>query len=83
MDVQRPAGRKQHTAVTPPSSTPPSNDARMLPLRAAATYLGATVWFMRTLVWRREIPHLVFGKRIVFDRADLDRYVDSQKVCAA
>jgi len=78
------APRKQPltSAALPPSATP-SIEPRMLTVKHAAAYLGATVWFVRSLAWSRKVPHSVFGKRIVFDRADLDRYVDSQKVCAA
>ncbi len=56
---------------------------RMLNVRAAAEYLGATVWFLRTLAWEKKIPHAIFGNRLLFDKADLDRYVESQKVVAA
>ena len=58
-----------------------SIEPRLLTVRQAAAYLGATVWFVRTLAWSRNIPHLILGKRMVFDKADLDRYVDSLKVC--
>lgn len=35
---------------------------------------------MRTLVWERKLPHLRVGRRILFDRVDLDQYVDANKV---
>jgi excisionase family DNA binding protein len=44
-----------------------------------ADYLSTTVWFMRGLVWAHAVPHLRLGKRILFDRRDLDAYVESQK----
>jgi excisionase family DNA binding protein len=56
---------------------------RMLNVKAAAEYLGCTVWFMRTLAWEKKIPHVIFGNRLLFDKADIDRYVESQKVPAA
>jgi excisionase family DNA binding protein len=56
---------------------------RLLRVKEAAAYLGATVWFLRSLAWSRTVPHVVFGKRILFDRADLDNYVESQKKVAA
>jgi len=55
---------------------------RLLDIRAAATYLSSTIWQMRTLVWEKKIPHVRLGKRILFDRADLDRFVDSLKEVA-
>ena len=48
----------------------------------ASAYLSCTIWFLRTLVWKNEIPHTKLGKRIVFDKVDLDRYVDQLKQVA-
>ena len=58
-------------------------EPRLLRIKEAAAYYGATVWFIRSLVWSRAVPHVVFGKRILLDRADLDRYLESQKKAAA
>jgi excisionase family DNA binding protein len=55
----------------------------MLTVKDAARYLGCTEWYVRTLVWEKKLSHLVFGKRYVFDRADLDAFVESQKVRVA
>ena len=55
---------------------------RCLGVVAAAHYLGATVWAMRVLAWEKKVPHVRIGSRILFDRADLDRYIESQKVIA-
>ena len=71
------SANRKVTAVPPPVPTP---EPRMLTVPAAALYLGATQWFVRGLAWERKVPHLIFGKRIVFDRADLDKFVESQKV---
>jgi hypothetical protein len=40
------------------------------------------VWFLRTLVWERRIPFLKLGHSYVFDRADLDCFLDSSKIGA-
>jgi excisionase family DNA binding protein len=56
---------------------------RLLPIKDAAKYLGATVWHVRSMVWARQIPHARLGKRIVIDRADLDCYVERIKVGAS
>jgi excisionase family DNA binding protein len=58
-----------HNNVTP----------RLLGITAAAEYMGATAWFVRTLVWNRAIPFCKLGKRLLLDRADLDAFVTSQK----
>ncbi len=34
---------------------------------------------MRELYWANKIPWIKDGKKIYFDRADLDRYIDSHK----
>ncbi|MGB9473073.1 MAG: helix-turn-helix domain-containing protein [Candidatus Acidiferrum sp.] len=58
----------------------PSNmQPRMLPIKEAAAYLGATVWFVRNEVWNLRLPHVKFGNRLVFDRVDLDAYIERKK----
>jgi hypothetical protein len=42
--------------------------------------LGATPWFVRSLAWERAIPYTRLGKRLLFDRIDLDQFLESQKV---
>ena len=65
------------------NSTPQLTDApvtpRLLRIKEAAEYLGASVWFVRTLVWEDKIPFLHLGQRFVIDRADLDRFIDASK----
>lgn len=63
----------QPTVITP----------RLLSIKAAAQYLGATIWAVRTLAWQQEVAFLKIGGRILFDRADLDRYIDTQKLAAS
>jgi excisionase family DNA binding protein len=61
-----------------------SPEPRLLTIRQAAVYLGTTEWFIRSVgVWERKIPHVRLGKRILFDRSDLDKFVDDQKKAAA
>jgi excisionase family DNA binding protein len=55
---------------------------RMLTVQDAAKYLGCTIWFVRSLVWDQKVRSLTFGKRIVFDRADLDAFIEQQKQAA-
>lgn len=65
-----------------PKSTKPAIEPRMLNLKQAAAYLGATVWFVRTLIWNRRIPFVKFGNKLLLDKKDLDAFVDAQKVAA-
>ncbi len=52
---------------------------RLFNVRTAAAYLGCTVWFVRNLGWDGSVPVLKLGNRWLFDKADLDAYVDRMK----
>ena len=52
---------------------------RLLGVRETAAYLGATIWFVRTIAWSKAIPTVTFGSRLLFDRADLDAFVERSK----
>jgi excisionase family DNA binding protein len=52
---------------------------RLLDIKAAAHYLSSTVWKMRTLVWEKKLVHVRLGHKILFDRTDLDKFVDALK----
>ncbi|MGO9075628.1 MAG: helix-turn-helix domain-containing protein [Terriglobales bacterium] len=56
---------------------------RLLNVRDAAAYLGTTVWFIRNLGWSDSLPVLKLGNRWLFDKADLDAYVDRMKTQSA
>jgi excisionase family DNA binding protein len=73
--------RKRINSNSPLSQ--PSVNARLLRIREAAMYLGSTVWQVRTLTWSKRLPALKLGNRYVYDRADLDAFVDRQKLEAS
>ena len=52
---------------------------RLLGVQDAARYLGATAWFVRTLIWQQRIAFCKFGKRLLIDRADLDAFIAAHK----
>jgi excisionase family DNA binding protein len=52
---------------------------RLLNVQEASLYLAFTVAAVRQLQWSRAVPFLKIGKRVLFDRSDLDRYVDLAK----
>lgn len=56
---------------------------RLLTPLEAAMYLGfRSVWPIRTLMWRGELPYVRTGKRrIAFDVQDLDRFIEERKTC--
>ncbi len=71
--------RKKASRSTPVSVITP----RLLTIQQSASYLGTTVWAIRSLVWNRQVPSIRIGKRILFDKIDLDAYVESRKKAAA
>ena len=48
---------------------------------AAAIYGGSIVWW-RKAVWLRQIPFYKRGARVVFRRAELERYFEARRVPA-
>jgi excisionase family DNA binding protein len=48
---------------------------------AASRHLGITRGALRALVSRKRVPHLRLGARsVVFDRRELDQWLDSKRV---
>jgi excisionase family DNA binding protein len=64
-------------------ATPAPVTARMLNVRDAAVYLGATVWFVRTLAWEEKVRSVKFGNRLLFPREELDAFIDRAKAGVA
>ena len=53
---------------------------RLLSLPEAARYLGGiSVWTVRAMAWRGEIPEVRIGRRLLFDVQDLDSLVERSK----
>ena len=54
---------------------------RLLTLKAAAEFLGLTVWGMRERIWAGQIPVVRFpgGRKMFIDRMDLENFIESNK----
>ena len=52
---------------------------RMLTIPQAACYIGASVKFVRSLIWSRQIKYIKAGKRFIVDRAELDKWLDANQ----
>jgi excisionase family DNA binding protein len=65
------------------SNTDTPLQPRLIGIKAAAAYLSCTIWAVRTLVWNRQVASLKIGNKILFDRKDLDAYIDAQKTVVA
>lgn len=59
---------------------PNTLEPRLLSQQAAAAYLGISYWTIRDLVFRRDIPFVKIGRRILVDRVDLDAYLNRSKI---
>ena len=60
----------------------PAIAPRLLGLKAAAAYLGVSDWFVRALLSEGALPRVQLGsgRRLLFDRADLDRLIEESRV---
>jgi excisionase family DNA binding protein len=54
---------------------------RLYTLKEAADYLGRSVWGMRDLIWKQELPVVMNsgGRKIFIDVQNLDAYVSDHK----
>ena len=52
---------------------------RLLSVEQAATYLGVQKSTIYSWAWRRKIPSVKMGRRLLFDREDLDRIIEERK----
>jgi excisionase family DNA binding protein len=52
---------------------------RLLPIKTAAAYLSCTIWAVRSLAWNRDVPYLKIGNKILFDKKDLDAFIERTK----
>ncbi len=59
-------------------------EKRLYTVREAAAYLGRTEWALRSMVAARRIPFVQEGGgcRIMFDKRELDRYIERNTVPA-
>lgn len=48
-------------------------------LDEAAAYLGLSPWTVRELQWKGDLPRVRLGRKLLFDRADVDRLVETMK----
>jgi hypothetical protein len=74
---------------SPACTTAPSHPSRLLNLGAAASYLGVSPWTVRELEWkgvlariRVPLPNGGELRKLLFDKADLDRLIDAWKEAA-
>ncbi len=58
----------------------PFAEKRLYNVPEAARYLGLSVWGIRELHYSGKIAAVRNGRRMLFDRADLDQWIERSKV---
>jgi hypothetical protein len=48
-------------------------------LNETAAYLGLSPWSVRDLQWRGKLPRVALSRKLLFDRADVDRLIETEK----
>ncbi len=87
--------QQPHATVTPMVTGPPTPQKeravpraldgtspvrRLLNVKHAAEYLGGiSLWTMRGLGWSGQVPEVRVGRRVLYDRQDLDRFIEASK----
>jgi excisionase family DNA binding protein len=62
------------------SPQPISAGPRLLSIKDAAAYLGASVWAIRQMLRNRRLPYVPVGRGFKIDKIDLDRWIERQKI---
>jgi len=57
----------------------PLGEKRLLSVEEAARYFGVQKSTIYSWAWRRKIPSVKMGRRLLFDREDLDRMIEAGK----
>ena len=52
---------------------------RLYSVKEAASYLRLSIWTVRSLGWKKEIPEVKIRRRVLYDRQDLDHYIEGAK----
>ncbi len=55
------------------------DEKRLISVEDAARYLGVQKSTIYSWAWRRKIPSVKMGRRLLFDREDLDRMIEAGK----
>lgn len=64
------------------STKPTPTERRMLSYALAATYLGISLRGMKEIAAKGEVLKVQIGARVLFDREDLDAFIDRKKRAA-
>jgi len=54
-------------------------EKRLISVEETAKYLGVQKSTIHSWAWRRKIPSVKIGRRLLFDQEDLDRMIEAGK----
>ncbi len=74
---ERPQKNRKKKAKRQPCIIPGIH--RLYTVKEAASYLRLSPWTVRGLGWNGEIPEVKIGRRRLFNREDLDAFVERSK----
>jgi len=57
----------------------PLGEKRLIGVEETAKYLGVQKSTIYSWAWRRKIPSVKMGRRLLFDQEDLDRMIEAGK----
>lgn len=77
--ASRHGGGGHHGGAPRRWTPPPTAPRRLLSLEETAAYLGLSPWSVRGLQWKGHLPRVRISRRLLFDRADVDRLIERQK----
>ncbi len=60
-----------------------AEEKRLISVEETAKYLGVQKSTIYAWAWRRKIPSVKMGRRLLFDREDLDRMIEAGKRAVA
>jgi excisionase family DNA binding protein len=61
-------------------AVPVSEARRYLDVQEVADYIRSTVLTVRVKTSRREIPYIKCGRRVLYDRTEIDAWLAAQRV---
>jgi len=61
-------------------TTVPRVTKRLYNIKEAAEYLGRSKWGVRRLIWDGNLPHVRHGRRVHLDVADMDTFIERNKI---
>jgi hypothetical protein len=70
-----PSAKSRKSSVIPAPANP-DIVPRLLSVKQASAYTGATIWHLRELYWSKRVLGFIAGRRLLISRESLDAFID-------